>query len=78
MVSTSRPVNKTRNRETCVEAGFTVSDISFRVIDSIAWFRRNRLESDIRISNRSRPKTKSEIYLMQNKLTLKSDFKSKS
>ena len=71
MVNTSGPVNKTRSRETCVEAGFTVSDISFRVIDSIAWFRRIRLESDIRISNRSRPKTKSEIYLMQKQTDVK-------
>ena len=42
MVNTGGLVNNTRNRETCFDAGFTVSDFSFRVIKSIAWFRRIR------------------------------------
>ena len=43
MINTSGLVSNTRNRETCFEAGFTVSYFSFRVIKSIAWFRRIRL-----------------------------------
>ena len=44
MVNTGRHVNITRNRETRFEAGFTVSDFSFKVIKSrwIAWFQRER------------------------------------
>ena len=42
MVNSSGPVNVSRNRETCIETGFTVSDFSFRVIKSIAWRRRIR------------------------------------
>ena len=41
-VDTGGLVNNTRNRETCFEASFTVSDFSFRVIRSIARFRRIR------------------------------------
>ena len=33
-------VNNTRICETCFEAGFSVSDFGFRVMKSIAWFRR--------------------------------------
>ena len=36
MVNSGGLVNNTRNRETCFEAGFTVSDFSFSVIKSIA------------------------------------------
>ena len=61
MVNTGSLVNNIRNRETGYEAGFTVSDLSFRVDKSIEWFRRIRVESDIRISNRSRPSMKGEI-----------------
>ena len=57
MVSTGGHVNNSRNRETCFEAGFTVSGFSFRVNEI------NRLvsdesdvDSDNLISNRSRPK----------------------
>ena len=48
--------NNTRHRENCLEAGFAVSDFSFRVIENRSLgFGESDVESDIRISNRSRP-----------------------
>ena len=44
MVNTGGLVSITQNRETGFEAGFTGSDFSFRVIRSIARFRRIRRE----------------------------------
>ena len=51
MVKTGDLVHNTRNRDTCFEAGFTVSDFSLRIIKSIAWFRRIRFRIHILIDH---------------------------
>ena len=55
-VNTSGLVNTIRNRETCFEADFTVSDFSFRILSTRSLgYGESEIESDIWISNRSRP-----------------------
>ena len=55
-VNTGGLVNNIRNRETRFEAGFTVSEFSCRVSSNRSLgFGEFGFESDIRISNRSRP-----------------------
>ena len=58
MVNTGGLLNNTGNRETCLEARFTVSDFNFRVqIDRLV-SGESDVESDIPISNRPRPRSR--------------------
>ena len=55
MVNTSGPVNNTRNRENCLEAGFGI--LVLELSNRLLGFGESDVESDVRISNRLRPKS---------------------